>query len=117
MTKTPTPMCDRLAAGADERRAITDFLEWLGAQHIHLQQWSTGLTDEVECYGRGGWLDECPGTDCAACGGSGRRTVELRDRYLPVAQSHEDLVMSFLGIDTDALEHERRALLEGLRDA
>lgn len=83
MTTPATPECDRLAAAADQRDTLIEFLGWLGTQKIELGRYGVSA------------IEYC---------------------MTPIADSHDALVLQFLGIDHQKLETERRALLAHLRE-
>ena len=116
-TPVPTPMCDKLSANGETRQVLVDFLEWLTGQQIVLQSWSTNVTTIHNCEGDPKrWMSSCSGKDCQHCDGKGYTEHPVSDRFLPIAESFDQLVMKFLGIDTVQLEVERRALLTALRE-
>lgn len=118
MTAQPqTPQSDKLAAHAEQRSTITDFLEWLSSQQVLPHVWTTGLTDIRTCgYEDLMGLKECPGPGCDKCDGTGYVEISISDRYLPDRRSHDQLAMGYLGIDPVALETERRAMLKSLQN-
>lgn len=109
---TDTPQCDALNQNSQARDAIADFLEWLNANQMLIHRWTTDVTDLAGCPHKN-LLGLCSPT-CPTCDGSGYIEVKVADRYLPVAKTHDRLIMDYLGIDTVALEAERRAILSEL---
>lgn len=115
------PNSDKLLAQKDQYNALMEFVEeFLPGEEISLYQYRTGLTDQRPCSGpRGGLMDLCPNKqdaqrDCPVCLNTGLIEVKIEDRDLPYTGSKQGLVYKFLGIDGQALERERRALLESL---
>jgi hypothetical protein len=85
-TPTPTPTLDKMLDVKDRSQAIGEFLEWLEDEKgVEL------VTTELH-HG-------------------GSRALE----YVPLRQGTESLLAEFFGIDLDAAEREKRALLDELR--
>lgn len=78
----PTPECDKLAAAANQRDILIEFLGWLETQKIQLGRYGVSV------------IEYC---------------------MTPIADSHDALILAFLGIDYQKLETERRALLDNLQ--
>jgi len=76
----PFPECEKLARADDKRRAIENFLEFLGDEGLAVCTFNPS-----EFTDGGHW---------------------------PLRESHHDLVMRYLEIDTVKLEEERRAIID-----
>jgi hypothetical protein len=124
----PYPECEKLADASAARQAVHEFLEWLGTQKVHLMVYKNEAETEFEedCDGgfdnlgrcREGKVENIVGQvtdkDCVRCKGTGKITRHEPGWY-PLSKTRDNIVMDFLGIDQDKLEHERRAMLEALR--
>lgn len=106
-----SPECDKLAAAAPQREALSEFLEWLGEtygaalcqMHKHSADCMAPHEHDELCPRRCAKLTE------QVCGG-------IEGMYYPMVPSNrEQLIFEFLGIDAKKLEEERRALLEHAR--
>lgn len=99
---TATPESDKLNAAAAERTAILDFLEWCTAQGIRLVS-TQAVTDTIDVSG---WFSTEP---------------QMKDVDVEVELPHpaqgQNLVHQYLGIDDNALDRERRAILDAFRKA
>lgn len=81
------PESEKLSAKREHRQVINSFLEWLDEEKGYLlAEWSPPE--------------------------EGGRDQEL----FPVYVGFDNLVMEYLGVDTKALEKERRAMLEAQRE-
>lgn len=107
-----TPELDKMSAIKDRSQIIGDFLEWLKERNIEL------------CH-----LHQC-GEHCD------RRSCDVRDQYVPgvvltkeeavaeklagqqlkTARSTQDVLAAYFGLNMDAVEDERRALLDHIRE-
>ena len=111
------PEHDKLAKIQDASQAIGEFLEWLqAAQQIHLVRWGS-FTDTKSCPRL--FLQGIQGTcrpDCARCGGTGQVEYQV-EQWVPDNRSITSLLGDYFGIDSNAIEWEKRAMLEELRRA
>jgi hypothetical protein len=111
----------KLAAVSDRSQAIGEFLDWLGAQGVHLQRWGP-VPDErlcpvFDCVD--GRLRSASGRDkgeCGRCGGTGW-APEDREAWHADGRSIQALLADYFGIDQARLEREKRTMLDELRHA
>jgi hypothetical protein len=97
MKDVETPALDALRAAREKLRTqeIGEFLEWCGQAGLVLASYH----EHTE-----------------ACGPEGRHTCGLRDSELfPLYESREKLLARYAGVDLDAAERERAALLRAIR--
>jgi len=94
------PQSEKLLAKKDEHMHVQQFLEWLDSEGITLANWEKHKHDE-SC---GKYHDLC--------------SMEKGQDYLmPHNEGMRVLLMRYLEIDENALENERRAMLDALRQA
>ena len=87
MEHPPTPTLDKILELREQSQIVGEFLDWLGEQGIHLGRYPT------------------------------RSDGSSSDFMLPIFEGHDALLHRFFGIDSDAEETERRAVLEYVRSA
>jgi len=87
MEHPPTPTLDKILELREQSQIVGEFLDWLGEQGIHLGRYPT------------------------------RSDGSSSDFMLPIFEGHDALLHRFFGIDPEAEESERRAVLEHVRGA
>lgn len=99
------PEHEKLSAVREQSQTIGDFLDWLREeQGISLRQWMEP-TEEVEALRWNEKPNDPP-----------RFYTVKRPGYYSPEKKTEDLLAEFFGIDLKALEAEKRALLESIRN-
>lgn len=118
--KSEYPEHDKLLRVSSESQAIGDFLEWLGqAKGVSLMTW-VEQDEEVDCTGwlfsgcKGGKNDT--GGRCQSCKGSGKKNRHFAG-WVPQPQPITELLADHFEIDLKAIEREKRAMLERMREA
>lgn len=137
-----TPTLDRMKEVHEQSQAIGEFLEWLhipeedGGPGLFVARWdrqrecnseslkgrwsassASGFVPDWRCAG-GQIVDQAGEIlhECEACDGTGM--VDLAEpRGMPAGESIERLLARFYGIDLDAAERERMAVLAAVRRA
>lgn len=133
MNGIPTPNCDLALATKDEREVLSKFWDWLQSEHLMIAEY--GRVDQRPCM-----CEECEGTGksgrltpreaqlaregfssappCPECNGLGTTMEDVIDLdSLRVKHfDPEKLFAEFLGIDLEAMNTEKLALLEQLRE-
>jgi len=89
-----TPETDKMLAVKDKSQAIGEFIDWLGENGMAIVRYAT--RDDM-------YDDE------------GERTETNEGDYLPVHISTEKMLAQYFGIDLNASEKEKRAILESLQ--
>lgn len=137
MSDVATPELDKMLAAIAPRKVndvLTEFVDWLESEKIVLARYGATKERTVRCDAcdgtgfdsgpltarqrqllrRGALRDEDrPRCDCS----DGKRWESYIDpnSLVEIHESYERLFSRFLGIDQDAIERERRAILEALR--
>jgi len=124
----PTPELDKMHAARPATQRVGEFLEWLGEQGLHICQY---VDEEPERCGRcghalaahhcdtdddgGPWCGICLDTKPWSKAHHAFTVHELIDgHWVPIGGSIERMLARWQGIDLDAVEAERRSLLEVL---
>lgn len=107
------PEHDKLSAISDKSQAIGEFLEWMSGQGIQRMRWREDLTDRILCPNISDVHSRCSPT---ICDGDGLLTITVED-WVPDGRSIQTLLAEFFEIDQDKIEAEKRAMLDGLREA
>lgn len=112
----PTPVLDQMLAVRPQSQVIGEFLEWLQAQGIQLMKWED-LSDWVECWSQscyGGKIYGNPKNPCPDCKGTGY-IERKKGAWFPIGKSIESLLVEYFHLDENAMERERRALLDWIQ--
>lgn len=138
-----TPELDKQAKAIEQgSQEIGAFLDWmLNEQGFTFARWGT-YKDEIECTGLArdgrpnGIFDgtNCAngevgrhrvtvddktymvGDECPRCEGTARIEVDGREGFIPDSRGVQQLLADYFEIDLQAIERERRALLEEIRE-
>jgi hypothetical protein len=111
MGELKTPELDKLAVVNKRSQIIGEFLEWLKDQNIELCYFHQCGThcDKRRCSN----VDQyCPGVPLSK---EERVAEKLAGHPLKTARGTQEILASYFGVNLDAVEDERRALLDHLR--
>lgn len=119
-----TPALDKIRE-ANERgsQAVAEFIDWLGEQGLHIAEPHTHSNtaetpEEGKCWAPHRHDDNCPwGRSCKlkadlVCG---MLSYEKNGVLYTTSRGKDKLLNTFFGIDEDAVERERRAILDNLQ--
>jgi hypothetical protein len=125
--KSDYPEHDKMLRIADKSQAIGDFIEWLSTEkHVQLMTW-VDMDEEVPCSGTifrecidgfaSDSLDDQKATSvpCQHCHGKGTMNQHF-EGWLPQPATIQSLLAQHFDIDEKAIEREKRAMLERMRE-